>query len=381
MSNEDLEMLADAAARFAASDPDRVRTCRGTETGYRRDAWNTIAQQGWLSMLVPKGRGGLGVGIVAACVVARKFGRSALPEPFMAVGVMAARCLAEAKQLPIWDARLAALMAGELVVTLAWQAPSGDFDRESSDVEAVQDANNQLRLNGGCRLVAVPSGDAFIVSARLDGRAALYWVERDQPGLCITREPCADGSAFAALRFEGVKVSKEACLAGGEHARAVLRDALDCALVVSAAELLGLMDATLDMTLTYLRTRRQFGVAIGSFQAVQHRVVDMWIQRQLTEAALEAAARLMDALDTTADARSAAASGIKTRASQAASHLTKEALQFHGAIGFADEYGLGIYLNRALVLSALLGNAAQHRRRFADLTPFDVCHLSETGER
>jgi alkylation response protein AidB-like acyl-CoA dehydrogenase len=161
----------------------------------------------------------------------------------------------------------------------------------------------------------------------------------------------------------------------------MLRDALDCALVVNAAELLGLMDATLDMTLAYLRTRRQFGVAIGSFQAVQHRVVDMWIQRQLTEAGLEAAARLMDALDTTADARSAAASGIKSRASQAASHLTKEALQFHGAIGFADEYGLGIHLNRALVLSALLGNAAQHRRRFADLTPFNVCNLTDMGER
>jgi len=149
---------------------------------------------------------------------------------------------------------------------------------------------------------------------------------------------------------------------------------------VSAAELLGLMDATLDMTLAYLRTRRQFGVAIGSFQAVQHRVVDMWIQRQLTEAALEAGVRLMDDLDTTADARSAAASGIKARAAQAASHLTKEALQFHGAIGFADEYGLGIHINRALVLSASLGNAAQHRRRFADLTPFSVRNLSETRE-
>src|ERR1700741_3190878 len=103
MSNDDLEMLAEAAGRFAASEPHRVRACRGTERGYRPDAWNTIAQQGGLSMLVPKARGGLGVGMGAACAVARKFGRSALPEPFVAIGVMAARCLVEATQLPIWD--------------------------------------------------------------------------------------------------------------------------------------------------------------------------------------------------------------------------------------------------------------------------------------
>ena len=127
------------------------------------------------------------------------------------------------------------------------------------------------------------------------------------------------------------------------------------------------MESALDLTLEYLRTRVQFGKAIGSFQALQHRAVDLYIQKELSRAALNAAAAALDDPACTPERRAAAASSVKARASQAALAIGNEALQMHGAMGFTDEYDLGLYVNRALVLSAWLGNAAAHRRRYSSL--------------
>ncbi|MBE0626776.1 MAG: acyl-CoA dehydrogenase, partial [Burkholderiales bacterium] len=158
-------------------------------------------------------------------------------------------------------------------------------------------------------------------------------------------------------------------VAAAASARAALRLALDHATLSASAELLGVMDCALEMTLAYLRTRVQFGKPIGSFQALQHRAVDMYIQKELTRATLAAALATVQAPDCTPDQRTAAASSAKARATQAALAICKEALQMHGAIGYTDEYDLGLYFNRALVLSAWLGNAAMHRSRYAALAP------------
>jgi alkylation response protein AidB-like acyl-CoA dehydrogenase len=123
------------------------------------------------------------------------------------------------------------------------------------------------------------------------------------------------------------------------------------------------------MTLNYLRTRVQFGKPIGSFQALQHRAVDMYIQKELTRATLGAALAAILNPGCTPEQRALAASSVKARASQAALAICKEALQMHGAIGYTDEYDLGLYFNRALVLSAWLGNTGAHRRRYAGLAP------------
>ena len=177
----------------------------------------------------------------------------------------------------------------------------------------------------------------------------------------------ADGSAQARLHFSALRLPASHCLAGAPRAGQLLRGMLDRGTVAASAELVGLMDRALEMTLDYLRTRRQFGKPIGSFQALQHRAVDIWIQRQLARAAVDAAVRTLDSPTSTAAARQLAASSAKSRASHAALMLCTQAVQLHGAIGFTDEYDLGLYLNRALNLSAWLGNAAEHRRRYGAL--------------
>ena len=137
--------------------------------------------------------------------------------------------------------------------------------------------------------------------------------------------------------------------------------------MAASAELFGAIDCMLEMTLEYLRTRVQFGKPIGSYQALQHRAVDMYIQKELTRATLAAAVATLEDPDCTPEQRAAAASSAKARATQAALAVCKEALQMHGAIGYTDELDLGLYFNRTLVLSAWLGNAGAHRSRYAAL--------------
>jgi alkylation response protein AidB-like acyl-CoA dehydrogenase len=370
MSDEMISMLADAAAAFARPDPRRVRALRGSAEGFDRTVWRQMAELGWLSIGVPEAAGGLGLNLAAATTVATRLGHAGFPEPYVAAAVMAPWCLAQADAGSCGPAVLAEVLTGECVAAPAWQNDQGSLDPEQTAVVAQQDGDHAV-LSGSCRFVLPASADGFLVAARAPAGLALCWVPRDQPGLVIDTEPCADGSSQARLHFSALRLPASHCLAGAPLAGPLLRDMLDRGTVAASAELVGLMDRALEMTLDYLRTRRQFGKPIGSFQALQHRAVDIWIQRQLARAAVDAAVRTLDSPTSTATARQQAASSAKSRASHAALMLCTQAVQLHGAIGFTDEYDLGLYLNRALNLSAWLGNAAEHRRRYGALA-----HLS-----
>ena len=148
---------------------------------------------------------------------------------------------------------------------------------------------------------------------------------------------------------------------------------------MAGAELFGVMSRALDLSVDYMKTRVQFGKPIGSFQALAHRAVDLHIQRELASAVLDDAVALFDS-DAGAAQRSVMASRVKARCSDAGLRITREAIQIHGAIGFTDEYDAGLYLQRAMTLSAWLGNAASHRRRYAALAPADST-LSQERER
>jgi alkylation response protein AidB-like acyl-CoA dehydrogenase len=366
MDADVLSILVNSVATYVAADPARARRFRQTSPYFDLSAWQQIAEQGWLSTMAPEHRGGAGLGLVPAAAMAREFGRGALLEPFCAVGVMTVLCLAGADEASAVDRYLQSVMSGEIIAAVAWQGSAGDIEPEGCEVVG-SSRENGVELNGVSRLVAVPMAHAFIVSARVGQGIGLFWVPRASAGLAAIDELGPDGSALAALRLDRVLVAPGDCLAGPEQGLAVLRRALDAALIANAAELVGIMEGALQLTLEYLRTRRQFGTLIGSFQALQHRTVDVWIELQLADAAVSAAANTFDDAAATSKARSIAASGAKARAARAALLLCNQALQFHGAMGFTDEYGLGLYLNRSLALAAWLGNATQHRRKFARL--------------
>jgi alkylation response protein AidB-like acyl-CoA dehydrogenase len=367
MSDDTLRMLRDSAAAFAALDAARVRRLRGGQPGFERAVWQEMAAMGWLGILVPEEHGGLDLGFPAAVIVCEQLGRALYPEPYSASAVCATLALLHGDHAALKARLLPRLAAGELIASLAWQDARGGLDVAQSAV-AVRAQGGRLALEGMSRFVPVPGADAFLVSARAAQGIELYWVERDAPGLACESEARADGSASARLEFRGVQVSPDSRVASAAAAQASLQLALDYAALAASAELLGLMEGALALTLDYLRTRVQFGKPIGSFQALQHRAVDLYIQKELTRAALEAAVAASCAPGCTPARRAAGASGAKARASQAALAICSESLQLHGAIGFTDEYDLGLYLNRALTLSAALGNAGAHRSRYAEFT-------------
>jgi alkylation response protein AidB-like acyl-CoA dehydrogenase len=366
MTDDTLRMLRDSAADFAKLDPARVRRMRSARPGFERSVWQEMADMGWLGVLVPESYEGLDLGMSAAVIIAEQLGRALYPEPYCAAAVLATLSLLHGDGEELKQRYLPQLAAGKLVASLAWQGEGGGMDVAQCGVRA-REHNGTCVLEGRSRFVETPDADAFIVSTLCAHGLELHWIARDAAGLACAPEMRADGSASALLCFDRVIVSEATRVASIACAVPALGLALDHAVVAASAELLGIMDSALDLTLEYLRTRVQFGKPIGSFQALQHRAVDLYIQKELSRAALEAASAALADQTCTPERRAAAASSVKARAAQAALAICNEALQMHGAIGFTDEYDLGLYLNRALVLSAWLGNASAHRRRYSSL--------------
>jgi len=362
-----LRMLADAATAFARVDGKRTRAARSLPGGFDPATWAAMGEQGWLAILAPEAVGGAGLGIDAAVIVAERLGYAGLREPFVPCGVMATHLLGRSDNDALQARTLPAVLEGRTIVSVAWQDASGALEPGSSAVGA-QRSGASATLDGVAALVPVPTADAFIVAAHDATGVSLWFVPRDQAGLTIHAEPLADGTSMGRLAFASATLRPDACIADGSVAHALLAEAIDLATIASAAELLGVMERALELTLEYLRTRKQFGKPIGSFQALQHRAVDLWIARELSRAALDSAVtRAMDP-QTLAPARGAAASAARARATQSAFQLLNQAIQLHGAIGFTDEYDLGLAVNRGLALIAWPGDARTHRRRYARLS-------------
>lgn len=324
------------------------------------DRWNRAAELGWLALPVPEERGGAGAGPRAAAVVAEAIGRAAAPEPFVAGSVLASAWLSALPPGAPADGVLASIVDGSRTA-VAWQPESGALDGTGVDLASTVDG---VSLSGRAWWVADPDADAFLVLVRSpDGEPHVVRCPADLPGLTRVTLQLADGSRCAHVDLDHAALPHEAVLASGPAVPSALADAVDLGLVLVAAELTGIARRALDLTLEHLRTRHQFGRPLGAFQSAQHAAVDMYTQVRLSAAALAAALHEWDRPDATATDRAAAASSAKARAVTAARHVTTKAVHLHGALGFSDEYELGRYVNRALVLSAFLGNAADHRRR------------------
>lgn len=343
---DSIRMIRDSAAAVAlpGGDLKRVRALRFTDPGFDRAVWRQMCQMGWAGLHVPETEGGAGLGMREFCALAEELGAALVPEPLIP-------CAAAASILQ--GTTLAALLSGDRVIIPAWQ------ERANSLEPAADTTLRDGRLFGRKLFVPMAAGaDAFLVSAR-EGLAV---VERDAPRLSLALERTQDGGNFGTLSFSDTPATR---VPGRIDA------ALDDAALATAAYLLGVMRRAFEMTLDYLRTRRQFGKPIGSFQALQHRAADLKLQLELTRASVESAAATLDA--TTAPvARQAAVSRAKARAADAAFLITRQAIQLHGGIAYTDEYDAGLFLRKAMVLANLYGSAALHRARFAATAPQDV---------
>jgi alkylation response protein AidB-like acyl-CoA dehydrogenase len=340
-------MIRDSAAAVAprGEGTPRIRALRFQDPGYDLGIFREMGTLGWIGMTVPEAQGGAALGMAEFCALAEELGAGLVPEPLVPAA-LSAELLAACPD----HAALPQLLAGEVLVLTAWQEKPGRLEAPGTP-----DAPRLF-------LPMASGADFFLLPVREGARLALYEVHGS--GADLETEQTQDGGSLGTLRPSLARSRRV-----HEDIGPVLEAALDRAALGTAGYLLGVMEAAFALALVYLRTRKQFGRVIGSFQALQHKAADLRIQIALTRASIEAAAALAD--DPAADprARRAAISRAKARASEAALLVTRQVIQLHGGIGYTDEHDAGLYLRKAMVLANQFGPAALHRARFMAESP------------
>jgi alkylation response protein AidB-like acyl-CoA dehydrogenase len=355
--NQEQALLRDAATRLAAkAGPRRARDLRNAAAEIDRTAWSEMIKAGWLTALVPEKDGGLGLGLFDLALALEETGKQIVMAPLIEA---AAAIWAVTKATDAAHPARAAI-ASKLVVP-ATTLPGQRYDsvtRPSLDASA-------MTLTGTISFVAfAPSADLFLVDATAGSETILCLVRRDAPGLAIVSSPNVDGSTSSTLTFSRVAVADADIVARGESATATATKMQELIVLGTSAELLGVAEAALDVTLAYTKLREQFGRKIGSFQALQHRMVDCYVDAELNRSLLF---QVLSAWD---DDRShpAMVSAVKARVGKGALKTVRTALQLHGAIGYTDEHDIGVYYKRAVALAAKYGNEITHVGRFSGLT-------------
>ena len=365
--NDEQTMLRDTAKDFVAEHApvSHLRALRDANdpTGFSRDLWKQFAEMGLNGVLVPEAQGGLGLGHVEAGVVLEEIGRNLSPSPFLATAVAAVEALKGSAQAERW---FPGIVSGDTIAALAIDEGPKHRDRIAMTAER---AGNGFRLNGAKQFVTHGHvADLLIVAARTAGSAAdadgvtLFAVPRDAAGLEASPERLADSSLAARMTFDGVTVDADAVIGEVDGGRGGLDRLLQAGRTGASAEMLGVAGGAMDMTVGYLKERKQFGTLIGSFQALQHRAAHLYSELEVARAAVLKAQQLLDAGSDEADE---AVSVAKAMTGMATTLSVQEGVQMHGGIGMTDEYDIGFFMKRARVLAEMFGDTGFHADRLA----------------
>lgn len=365
--SDEQTMLRDTTRDFVAEHApvSHLRRLRDSNdpTGFTRDLWKQFAEMGFTGILIGEDQGGLGLGHVEAGVVLEEIGRNLSPSPFLATAVAAVEALKGTAHAARW---FPGIVAGETVAALA-------IDERAKHGPAValraERSGNGFKLTGRKQFVTHGHvADLLIVAARTSGApedqngVTLFAIDPNSAGLTVTPERLADSSIAARIEFDGVEVDADAVIGEVDAGRDPLGRLLAAGRTGASAELLGVGAGAADMTVDYLKQRKQFGVTIGSFQALQHRAAHLYSELEVARAAVLKAQQLLDAADPRADA---AVSVAKAMSGMATTLNVQESIQMHGGIGMTDEYDVGFYMKRARVLAEMFGDQNFHADRLA----------------
>jgi alkylation response protein AidB-like acyl-CoA dehydrogenase len=365
---EEQRMLADTAGEFLAGRTKTagLRAVRESVDGYDGSLWAACAEMGFTGILVPEDYGGLGLGQIEVGLVQEALGRHLIHSPLLSTGIGAVLALSAAED-PLRRRWLPRIARGEAVLAPALDETAGHRPEQVACM-AVRNGSGFILTGEKRAVVHASSADALIVLARTSGAdrdgagTTLFLIEPSWKGVSLRQERLLDGAIAATLGLDGVEVGVDNVIGDVDQGAAVLEPMLAALRTGAAAELVGLGLAAFAMTLDYLRTRKQFGRTIGSFQALQHRAAHLDGELQLAAAAVLKAQQLLDA---GAPDGPAAAMVAKAMAGEASILAVQEGVQMHGGIGMTDEHDIGLYLKRQRVLGELWGNADMLADRLA----------------
>jgi alkylation response protein AidB-like acyl-CoA dehydrogenase len=371
-SNEQIA-LRETLQRFISRDYDfeRRREFSRSALGYSAQAWSQFAELGFLSLPFPEEFGGLGGNSVDIMLVMEMAGRGLLLEPYLSSVVMGGGLIRDAGSESLKRHMLPRIAAGEVKLALACHEAGARYDLAQVQCAAVR-SGSAWRLSGEKTVVLdAPSADYFLVTARSgpdsgDGRGiGVFLVAREAPGVNLLAYPTQSGGRAGDVRLQNVEIGPDALIGAAESGLAIVERAVDQGIAALCAEAVGIIAALNEATLNYLKTRKQFGVPIGKFQALQHRMADMLIAAEQARSMAIFAAVYADSGD--ARERRRAVSGAKAYIGQAARLVGQQAVQMHGAMGVVDDLIVSHYFKRLTMIDLTLGDTDFHLARFSSL--------------
>lgn len=364
---EEQQIVRDSVARYLRENyPFSQRQADvGSPSGFDRDQWQVFAELGWLGMPLPEAYGGYGGSWVEAAVICEQFGRALYRSPYIPGVVGAGAVVLSAGDASQKKLCLPGIADGTLQVSCAFNEKTQFRRQQNEEPSLAEPAGEDYRLHGVKGLVPYAAiADYFIVSAVLADKLCLFLVSAQSDGIRVTDYRMYDGGRAGDVEFSDVTVGRN-CLLQGDAADTI-RTAADKECAMLCVEAVGIMWSVQEQTLEYMKTRQQFGQALGTFQALQHRIVDVYVSCQLAESmAWDAVDAVIN--DDDPQSRSRRVSAAKSYIGEIGRTVGKEGIQLHGGVGMTNDLPIGHYLKRLTTIDHLHGNAAEHRDRFRHL--------------
>ena len=373
---EEEQFLKDTAKNFAEerSPITHFRSLRDNSDPmlWDKDMWNEMSKLGWPGIMIPEEFGGSNFGLSGICVVLQECAKTLTPSPLFASGVLGAYAINNYGTKEQKEKYLPLIASGELTTSVAVDESSHHNPNDTLLI-AKKSANEYILSGKKTFVIDGTSSDLLIVLARTSGEKGdstgltLFLVDSNSDGVDRIKLEMADSRNYANIIFDNVKISSNNILGDIEAGGEAIDDILDIGRIAISAEMLGNSEAAFETTLNYLKQRKQFGVLIGSFQALQHRAAEMFCEIELTKSSVIAAMRAADERSNDVQRLSSLA---KTIAGETLHLVSNEAIQMHGGIGVTDEYDIGFFLKRARVAEQIFGSAKFHTERYANLSGF-----------
>jgi alkylation response protein AidB-like acyl-CoA dehydrogenase len=364
---EEQQQLSDAMQRFVAKEygVEKRKQIMKSPEGFSREVWRQLGELGFLALQVPEEHGGMGAGATEMMLMMNAIGKGLLLEPYLPSAILGAALLRELGSAEQKESILSKLATGELIVVPAHTEPGARYDLARVAAKAVASGGEYLITGKKAAVVHAPSADFLIVSARTSGAVdspegiSLFLVPRDAPGLSLHGYATMDSQHAADVTLNGVR----AHLLGPEGgALPVLSKVFDLGVAALCAEAVGALQASLDATIEYTKTRQQFGQPIGKFQALQHRMAEMFMHVEQARSMSYLAA--MSCGESDSLKRRHAISAAKVLIGQASRYVSQQSIQLHGGMGMTDELLISHHFRRLTSIELSLGDTEHHLEQF-----------------
>jgi len=362
---EEQDMLRNSARDFLSTECDKamVRTIEESEEGYSAEIWGKMAELGWQGLMIPEQYDGMGMGFFDLVVVFEEIGRNILPSPYFATAVLGSPPIAEAGSEELKKEILPRVATGEAILTMALTEPSAGYTADCVELEA-EDRGDSFVLNGTKLFVEFASASDYMVVVARTGSGGdpedgitLLLVESNSPGIKIDAFATTGTDKQCEVVFDNVSVPKSNVIGGVNKGWPIVVKTLKMATMTKCAEMIGGMQAVLDMSVAYAKERVQYGRPIGSYQAIQHMLADMFIRTDTSKNIVYEAAWMVSEGLECADKVSIA----KAWCNEAYKKVTEDGVEVHGAIGTSRDHDMGLYYRRSMAADPTFGNTEDHR--------------------